>query len=198
MFVEVVGRSALPTQLDRIIGPECNHPAPRSTCAGGALVVGLLAAGMLMALVGDIYSEKVTLNGFLLILAGLLSTGAAANWGVLGGEFADLGVELQFGLGFKCLIAGCVMALLGGITCYLDTCVCIDQDRRDLLKERSWTDCDGDGVGFSGRFGALLSVCTWGLLLSVGNLFPLGFPLLFGVLVCFFEGGRGGLLRFSA
>ena len=74
--------------------------------------------------------------------------------------------EFKDGVGFQCLLGGAVMALISGLLGVLDRCVCIDEKRSERLEEMGIMGCTDDGVGYTGRFGALLSACSWIIMLA--------------------------------
>ena len=104
--------------------------------------------------IGDIYSEKVKLNAIMLTIAsvfGLIAVGVWYGW-AKNAEFPmDNGVSLA--LAATATATSIVSAVLG----YLDG-YCIE-GRRPLC------DCSDDGIGYTGRLGAILSTITWTLYL---------------------------------
>ena len=58
------------------------------------------------------------------------------------------------------------MALISGLLGVLDRCVCIEKKRSERLEEMGLLGCHDDGVGYSGRLGALLSACSWIIMLA--------------------------------
>jgi hypothetical protein len=106
-----------------------------------------MIVAIVLAAVGDIYSEKPVFNGVFLMLSACFSGGTIATWLNVAKTFEEIATEtdpsgvdvfadatFQIGLGFMFLIAGCAMAFVsvgargGGRTplnCLWVHCLCM-------------------------------------------------------------------------
>jgi hypothetical protein len=75
--------------------------------------------------------------------------------------------NFKSGLGFNFLCSGVGLAFVAGVMSLCDRCICVDEDRQEQLdKKGSACTCDDDGIGYTGRFGSVLTVATWVCLLA--------------------------------
>jgi len=69
-------------------------------------------------------------------------------------------------LGYQFLIGGCALGFVSGVMGLLDRYVCASEEQVKRAQDAGAFSCDGDGVGYSGRLGSLLTICSWILLLA--------------------------------
>lgn len=129
-------------------------------CKRRDLVVMMMIFAILTALIGDVISEKVKLNGMLLMVSFGFSVGAIAVWVHMNSEFASE-ETLKPALGLILLICGSACCFVSSCMCLFDSVCCADEGQKIPLCNFS-----DDGVGLSGRIGAIISVCTWCLMLA--------------------------------
>lgn len=133
----------------------------RSTdpCKRRDLVIVMMTFAILSAFTGDVISEKVKLNGMLLMVSFGLSLGAIIVWVDMNQNF-ESSKALKPDLGLILVICGSTAAFISSIMCLVDSCCCSDGDTPPMCNFKD------DGVGMSGRIGAILAVATWTLLLA--------------------------------